>query len=281
MGFKVIKGTFHITGYSPDGDSIRFKADFPDSWNKLKGNPVKLNRKNHAQLRIEAIDTLETHYNGVHQPLELAIEATDRLFKILGIQNVKWNEKHTKVISADDNVEGYILCRFVEKYGRPVSFVFSNDINLDGLEDVYLDNKLASLSVNYSMIQHGLAYPTFYDGMFYDLREFFAEATQISRQNKMGVWGVDGTNSFFKVKTLKDISDSIVLMPKVFRRLVDYLKKHNKFDPVDFVQKLSEREEKVLLVNILHFTYFHKLYQIENNDKLKMVQNPENLVFLG
>jgi hypothetical protein len=26
VGFKIIKGTFHIVGYSPDGDSIRFKA---------------------------------------------------------------------------------------------------------------------------------------------------------------------------------------------------------------------------------------------------------------
>ena len=27
MPFFIIKGTFHVLGYSPDGDSIRFQAD--------------------------------------------------------------------------------------------------------------------------------------------------------------------------------------------------------------------------------------------------------------
>ena len=67
MSFKVIKGTFHVVGYSPDGDSIRFKADKESNWDLLKGPKVKLNSKKHAQLRIEAIDTLETHYKGEHQ----------------------------------------------------------------------------------------------------------------------------------------------------------------------------------------------------------------------
>lgn len=60
MTFQAIKGTFHVVGYSPDGDSIRFKADNPGRWQDLAGR-VKLNTKGHAQLRIEAIDTLETH----------------------------------------------------------------------------------------------------------------------------------------------------------------------------------------------------------------------------
>jgi len=32
MPFVVIKGTFHIEGYSPDGDSVRFKADNKEHW---------------------------------------------------------------------------------------------------------------------------------------------------------------------------------------------------------------------------------------------------------
>jgi len=62
MAFFLIKGTFHVKGYSPDGDSIRFRARNPDNWKKLSGPAVALNARGHAQLRIEAIDALETHY---------------------------------------------------------------------------------------------------------------------------------------------------------------------------------------------------------------------------
>jgi hypothetical protein len=32
MPFLVIKGTFHIEGYSPDGVSVRFRADNKEHW---------------------------------------------------------------------------------------------------------------------------------------------------------------------------------------------------------------------------------------------------------
>src|SRR4051812_14468705 len=66
MPFSLIKGTFHVAGYSPDGDSIRFQADDKSLWAKLSGPPAKLNAREHTQLRFEAIDTLETHYANFH-----------------------------------------------------------------------------------------------------------------------------------------------------------------------------------------------------------------------
>jgi hypothetical protein len=62
MSFHVIRGTFHVVDYAPDGDSIRFEADNEDQWDLLAGPPPRLNGRGHAQLRLEAIDTLETHY---------------------------------------------------------------------------------------------------------------------------------------------------------------------------------------------------------------------------
>lgn len=32
MNYKVIAGTFHVKGYAPDGDSIRFQANDPAHW---------------------------------------------------------------------------------------------------------------------------------------------------------------------------------------------------------------------------------------------------------
>src|SRR5262249_12874659 len=83
------KGTFHVVGYSPDGDSVRFQADDRGNWELLDGPPVQLNARGHAQLRVEAIDTLETHYQGHHQPLQLANDALHCLLDELGIKEVK------------------------------------------------------------------------------------------------------------------------------------------------------------------------------------------------
>ena len=30
--FQIIKGKFHVKGYQPDGDSIRFEAENPAHW---------------------------------------------------------------------------------------------------------------------------------------------------------------------------------------------------------------------------------------------------------
>ena len=73
MAFFLIKGTFHVKGYSPDGDSIRFRARNPDNWKKLSGPAAELNARGHAQLRVEGVDALETHYQGYHQPMKLAL----------------------------------------------------------------------------------------------------------------------------------------------------------------------------------------------------------------
>ena len=57
MAFFLIKGTFHVKGYSPDGDSIRFRARNPDNWKKLSGPAAESNARGHAQLRVEGVWT--------------------------------------------------------------------------------------------------------------------------------------------------------------------------------------------------------------------------------
>ena len=58
MAFFLIKGTFHVKGYSPDGDSIRFRARNPDNWKKLSGPAAELNARGHAQLRVVGVEAL-------------------------------------------------------------------------------------------------------------------------------------------------------------------------------------------------------------------------------
>jgi hypothetical protein len=125
MTFVLIKGTFHVLGYRLDGDSIRFRADDSANWKKLSGPPVALNAQGHALLRMEAVDALETHYQGFHQPLRLARPAVRYLISSLGIHDVIWDEMQERVIKAEDGTEGYIVARSTESLCRPVAFVFA------------------------------------------------------------------------------------------------------------------------------------------------------------
>ena len=281
MPFFAIKGTFHVTGYSPDGDSIRFKANNKSRWNLLSGRKVKLNAKEHAQLRIEAIDTLETHYKQEHQPLEFADKATKRLFKLVGIKNVKWNDKRSKVISAADGIAGYILARMAERYGRPVCFVFDSSMGWTDGQEIHLDKATAKKSVNFKMLRAGLAYPTFYDGLFYDLREVFAKETVKVRKAKKGIWKEDTTHKFFKIANLMDVADTHVIMPKLFRRVVAHFKQFGSFNAKDFVNNLKNTPERLFVLTYLHFTHFDNVIQVKNNNQVKLTQNPEDLIFIG
>ena len=136
MTFVLIKGTFHVQGYRMDGDSIRFRADDPVNWKKLSGPPVALNALGHANLRMEAVDALETYYQGFHQPLRLARPAVRYLLTSLGIHDVVWDDTKSRVIKDEDGkngengkdgTKGYILVRNTESLRRPVAFVFAGE----------------------------------------------------------------------------------------------------------------------------------------------------------
>ena len=145
-------------------------ADNKEHWAKLSGRTVELNAKDHAQLNFEAIDTLEPHYEDTHQPLELAIGALEHLFEGLGITDVEWNETRIRVTAANVGTEEYIISRAVEKYGRPVAFVYTGaSLEEDGSE-IFLDVDRMRQSLNHRALEDGVAYPTYYKGLFPDPR---------------------------------------------------------------------------------------------------------------
>jgi hypothetical protein len=278
MPFFVIKGTFHIEGYSPDGDSVRFRADDKQHWAKLSGRPVELNAKDHAQLRFEAIDTLETHYQGMHQPLELATGALEHLLEGLSITDVEWNAARTTVTSANDGTEGYILSRAVEENGRPVAFVYAGESREEDGSEIFLDADVMRQSLNHRALEEGVAYPTYYKGLFHDLRGALTEAVGRAREAKRGVWSKDRTNAGFKVDGLGSITDEHVVLPKLFRRLAEYLEAGG---PVaGFEEFLEARDEEVIIISTVHPTHFDTVVEVEGNT-VRMTEPPENLIFGG
>lgn len=278
MPFFVIKGTFHIEGYSPDGDSVRFRADSKKHWAKLSGRPVELNAKDHAQLRFEAIDTLETHYLDMHQPLDLAIGALEHLLEGLGITDVEWDETRSRVTAANDGTEGYILSRAVEENGRPVAFVYAGASREEDGSEIFLNADMMRQSLNHRALEVGVAYPTYYEGLFHDLREALTEAVGRAREAERGVWAEDRTNAGFEVESLGSITDEHVVLPKLFRRLAEYLEAGGSV--AGFKEFLEAREEGIIVISTVHPTHFDTVVEVEGNT-VRMTEPPENLIFEG
>ncbi len=65
MPLTLITGTYRVVGASPDGDSVRFYPHDPQAFRRA-GITVKANRAGGVQLRLDAIDALETHYTPPH-----------------------------------------------------------------------------------------------------------------------------------------------------------------------------------------------------------------------
>ena len=276
MSFFLIKGTFHVKGYSPDGDSIRFEADEQKNWEKLSGKPVEVNARGHVQIRFEGVDTLETHYGGEHQPLPLAIGALEWLLSGLGITGVEWNEGRTEITAADDGTKGYILSRTTGEYRRPIAFVHTGDPPEEDGSEVFLNVDRMRESLNYRSIEEGMAYPTYYEGLFSDLREALTGGVEKAREAGLGVWAEDRTNGGFEVKSLKSITEGEVILPKLFRRLVEYLGGGG--EVAGFEEWLGARQEKILILSSGHFTHFDTVVEVEGST-VRMTERPENLVF--
>jgi uncharacterized protein (DUF952 family) len=278
MPFSVIQGTFHVSGYSPDGDSVRFRARDQADWSKLSGPPVALNARDHAQLRFEAIDTLETHHLRFHQPLRLATEALEFLLADLGITEVEWNDARTEVTSAADGTNGYILSRATEQNRRPVSFVFAGEPPEGHGGEVFLDADTLRGSLNYRSLERGFAYPTYYKGLFPDLHEAMTRAVARAREEGLGVWGGDRTTAGFDVEGLESLTDEHVILSKLFRRLAEYLQAGGFVS--GFEEFLEARAEAVILIPDVHVTHFDTAVDVEG-ETVRMTERPEDLIFEG
>lgn len=219
--FKIIKGRFHVKGYQPDGDSIRFEADNPAQWDGFDWDSASKKKAAKKQLRIEGIDALETHYEGYHQPRPFAIAALERLLKLLGIENVKYSLNVTTIVDADDAQPGFIAANGLDRYDRPISLLFPASAKLTDGSILTSDRVPFEKALNYTLIREGLAYPTFYTSTDKFLAEKIRKATRLARKDERGIWAIDRTADLVLWDT-RTIQEDVTIMPKLFRRLVEF-----------------------------------------------------------
>jgi len=285
MPFIVITGAFHVLGTAPSGDSIYFHADDESNWNLLGANPpvILKGSARTTQLRFEAIDAPEIHFkphNAVvgyccEAPI-MASAARARMLQEVAVGNVFMNAQGIVEEAENEGARGYILSRSVDKYNRPVAFVYSGDPPVANGSPFHLDVHHLKRSVNYRLIQEGLVYPTYYTGLFPDLRSVITDAVVRARESGKGIWAQDKTNKGVDLSDLAVIIDKSVILPKLFRRIVDYMDGGGGIEGFD--DFLAAKHEQVLMLSEGRFTHFDNVVNIEGVT-VSLSRPPEDLVF--
>ncbi len=228
MALYVVRGSFHVIGDEPDGDSMRFVPDAPGILARL-GIAARVSGNGSVQLRLDAIDALETHYSPSagggpqrHQPLGLAHAARDDLLATLGFTGVR-HRRETVVAAVPAQSRGHVLTGFADTHGRPVALVYPGDpVEADGTP-VTVDGARLRASANWRLLERGLAYPTYYSRLDPQSRALFTGAVRRARTAGLGLWPGDRTVTGVVVEGEEVLTDQAVVLPKLFRRLVDYL----------------------------------------------------------
>ena len=241
--YKVIAGTFHVKGFSPDGDSIRFQAKDQSLWDFFTWEDKSKKDDKRKQLRVESIDAMETHYEGYHQPRTFALAALESLLELIGIKDVVYSMSMTKIVNADDGKAGFIAAASIDPFGRPVSYLFPKSAKLTDGTELESTSLPIEDSINFQLAREGLVYPTFYKTTDRVFAEKIRAVVARARKTKRGIWSIDRTSDFtlYDIRTLQE---DILILPKLFRRLVSFFDGYSDFNQLgDYLAKQKDRLE--------------------------------------
>lgn len=227
--YRVIKGTFVIVDYEPDGDSVRFIPDTPDLLKRLhRAYRIRPStRDGSVQLRFDGIDATELHYAGQAQPLSKV--SRDWLAREMGFTEITYKAASSTAVQSaapPNGVRGAILSNMAEANGRPVSYVLlaadapaQDDGSMIAVTDTLLDATL-----NLRSLAAGMSYFTVYTSTPFEHRERLRAVAETARQARTGVWGVDATAEWELDDQASIGVGGQCILPKLFRRCTDYLK---------------------------------------------------------
>jgi endonuclease YncB( thermonuclease family) len=263
-----------------------FKPNDQSHLEGLGDRKVEYNGGGFAQLRFEGIDALELHYKGFHQKVPEILSSRDRLLELAGFEDVTYAP--SKVCDVDTSVrtaspssiKGHILSRNVDPYGRPVAFVFVGDTAKADGSELYLTPTRMARSLNAKVLADGFAYPAYYSGLPFDLRNRLTSLAKRARQTGKGVWQVDVSMSGTRIADASDL-EAVAQWPKVFRRLVSYFS-DGKTGLAGFEEWLRDdrdRDDKLWIMSRGEFGNMHDIIEINGSD-IKMLFNPEDIVIV-
>jgi hypothetical protein len=281
----LIEGHFTILGSAPDGDSIRFIPNNPELWKKLD-QPVHANQVGGIQLRLDAIDSLETHFQAphsrksYHQPSRYADQAAARLLEILGFGTLQ-RDASGRVTAAEPAIApGYILTSFADKYGRALALAFPGKSGKSDGHKTVATMAWLQQSVNYQLLKEGLVYPIFYNNQSVRVRRILAEAAVAARVMEVGLWAEDRTLSGFEIAGIETLTQEVVIFPKLFRRLMGYFAHQGEVDLVGLGQYLETNSDRLYLASDgEQMMTLHQLLKIDGQT-VQLLHPLEDLLFM-
>jgi hypothetical protein len=325
----------------PDGDTIRFVPDNPfDLMDSKKFQRYGFRGPDVDEfginIRFEGIDALETHYMvsgdstaDRHQNLALAQAARTMLLELLGFTNIVFGEgdQANKIVSVSNNpARGFVLANGIDGNGRLLGFVYGGptgnvSAELAELEErgkpkseagpvvlglptplpFFLTPDVMKLSINWRLIDAGLAYAELYTSLPLALLRVLAARVRELRRNPVAntIWSQEtlGVNAVFiwdkRIETLEDK----VIFPKIFRRFAQYAvdnqRKRQAFGKwLRDERYLLDRDDRLMLppANLdgdppfCEFGNLHDVLtiveELENSLTLKLFTNPEDVIVL-
>ena len=145
---------------------------------------------------------------------------------------------------------------------------------------MFLDAAALAGSVNQQLLASGLEYPTYYSKLFVDLRAALNGAVEEARAAGRGVWPDDVTMKGVTVDSLATLTDVAVVLPKLFRRLVDYLSINNgDVSLAGLPAYLASRDDRLVVVSTGQITGFDNVLVVDGQT-VRMTRPPEDLVFI-
>lgn len=234
------RGTLHLAPYAPDGDSLRFAPRHLSSLHAIAGaQRLRVAHDGTVQLRLQAIDAPELHYGGHAQPL--AVRARDAL--------LAWARADAH---ATRPIHAAILCARTDVHGRPIAFLLHPDDAphaADG-DVVAPTDLLLRATANAHMVATGAAYLLAYATLGASEHALFAALAHDARRHRRGVWAHDATRTGVAVDDFASLEppSGALLLPKLFRRLVDWLKHRAAGHALGFRAWMREADENDLVV---------------------------------
>jgi endonuclease YncB( thermonuclease family) len=260
MPFLLIQGVFNPHSGNPDGDSVRFRAQQPLLFKQLK-NRIDIKGNEEVQLRYEGIDALEKK---ALRPF--SSNATLANIQLLG--------------GYQDGLPGYILSSYGDTNGRPVCFVFTGEPPAPSGSWIKLSQFQLHQSVNYHLLLRGLVYPLFYDTLYPELRQELVAATEMARQQQLGIWPADRSNQGFDLNVFSQLATLPPIFPKLWRRLEQFYHQRDRkhFSLLDFQQWLAQGEDRIITLTDQRCIKFATAISVRPH-ALRMLYQPEEMLF--
>ncbi len=126
-----------------------------------------------------------------------------------------------------------------------------------------------------------MAYPTFYSKLYFDLREALAKTADTARRDRLGVWAHDVTLPGFELLSREQLEDELVVLPKLFRRLAEFLSldESGSASLRGFRAFLAQHDDRLFTVPAGQATGLHTLVRVRGAH-VRMTIAPQQVVFV-